>query len=313
MILNYQLTVFKRLLDVARAYFAIDQHSFPVKPRSNSLIIGPSGSGKTHIAKQVAASLEVPFLHLSVGEWMLLGGSQRGSAATWSTISSFLNKNKKAKGAVIFVDELDKVSNASSWETFLRAELFQLLDMHIPVGLSDRDSGHIEDIDIKSSQDLLANRTLIIGAGAFQSLWEDRQRPTVGFNVEKYRADKPTLNELTKLLPRELVNRFRSELLILPELCEAEYLDILLQLSQNIPQYVRDIFEQLGRERLQEAARLHQGCRFFEELMLDCVLAEQMLMRNVCDQIGEKNAESSNDDYDDLGLCDIGFEELGDR
>ena len=79
-------------------------------------------------------------------------------------------------------DLLAKMSgNYSTWEQFLRAEAFRLLDFQLPAGLKDEVGDTVDDGDRIIAQEVLAERTLIIAAGAFQGIWEKRSRPTLGF------------------------------------------------------------------------------------------------------------------------------------
>ena len=45
--------------------------------------------------------------------------------------------------------------------------------------------------------------------------------------------------------------------------------------AEKVPSYLRDTFLLLGWDRIVEAARQQQGCRFLEELMLDTILRER--------------------------------------
>lgn len=290
MIYDYQLAAFDKLLSVAKACFAIQRHTLPIRPRTNTLIIGPSGTGKTHLARAVAAELEAEFLSVSVAEWILLGCTGRGGTPSWPVIVGFLKRNHKKSGLVLFVDEIDKVSGGTAWETLLRAETFSLLDLRIPTGLNDEDGTSLSDDELAKAQDVLSNRTLVLAAGAFQHIWEDRSRPTVGFGSVVTNTQETNLNHLAATLPRELVNRFRSDVIVLPQLQECDYRRMLEQSAEAVPVYLRNTFLRLGNQRIHGAVACQQGCRFLEELMLDTIIEEKSLL-----QLGDSPSPSDVD------------------
>lgn len=280
-ILDHQLAAFEKLVAVATACFSIQRNTLPVQPRSNSLIIGPSGSGKTFLARAVAEELEVEFLSISVSEWILLGASGRGAEITWPLIFQFLLQNKGGAGVVIFVDEVDKLVGDSSWERFLRSEVFRLLDLQLPAGITNGDGDSVGRNEHAIVREVLSNRTLLLAAGAFQGIWDERSRPKLGFGSQAGSGPGLTPSNLVKTLPLELVNRFRGELVILPALAEEDYRKMLERTAKEVPIYLRDAFLRLGAERIPEVARLQQGCRFLEELMLDCILHERAAIKTL--------------------------------
>ncbi len=127
---------------------------------------------------------------------------------------------------------------------------------------------------------MLRNRTMIICAGAFQGIREKSTETPIGFHQKEPILEMPTLRTLTETLPTELINRFRSELLILPPLTLPDYQLMLESSAQTIPSYLRETFLNLSHSRLPEVVRLRQGTRFLEELLLDTVLHERAALRN---------------------------------
>jgi len=187
---------------------------------------------------------------------------------------------------VIFVDEIDKVGGQSTWESFLRAELYSLLDLKIFSGLAEGDESILTADELAQAQDVLSNRTLVLAAGAFQHIWENRNRPSLGFGAKDIGNSGTNLTHLATTLPRELINRFRSDLIVLPELRECDYRRMLEQSAEKIPAYFRKTFLMLGYQRIPGAVACRQGCRFLEELMLDTIIEEktQMLDNSVWKQ-----------------------------
>ena len=274
-IFGHQEKAFQRIRDIATVCFAAQRKSLPIKPRTNTLVIGPSGSGKTYLAKATAEEKGVAFLPLSISEWLLLGCSNRGGVTTWPAIGQFLLKHQNEEGVVIFLDELDKLVGESTWEAFLRTEIFTLLDLNLPSGLCDGDGCPLSDSDCQSIKDVLANRTMILGAGAFQELWDAKEKKCSGFGNVSESSISPSRDQLCNSLPRELVSRFRDEVLVLPQLGSRDYEEMLLRSTEAMPSYLQETFLELGIKRIEHAVESRQGCRFLEELLTDTLLAER--------------------------------------
>jgi hypothetical protein len=275
-ILPHQLAAFQSLLEVGSACFAISRESLTIAPRTNTLIVGPTGTGKTFLARQVAESLGVDFMGISVSEWMPLGCSNRGAVSTWPSVFNFLLRNHQKPGVVLFVDELCKLG-VNSWDTYVKVEVFRLLDLSITKELTDEFSEKLDLKDHAMAQEVLRKRTFLIGAGAFQDIWESSV-PGIGF-MQQSSAPDISLARLAKALPRELINRFRSKIITLPALVVADYSRMLESTIQQIPSCLRQRFAELGRERLAEAAKQQQGVRFLEELILDAILMERKFLQ----------------------------------
>lgn len=274
-ILPYQRPIYDRLSAVARACLYVDRSQFSaIKLRTCFLIIGPTGTGKTFLAHQIARELSVPFLTASTSDWVVLGASHRGSAMTWPMIFKFLSKNKNKQGAIIFIDELDKCQDESNWNSFLRSEIFSLCDARIPLGINDLDWEEDEEIltDVSS---FLRNKVMIIGGAAFQGVWDERSSPALGFNLAPPTAEKPELTDLARILPREMINRFSSEIFVLPQITEADYRTMVETMAHHVPDTWRKRFLDLGRSRIDQAVRNQRGARFLEELLMTAIVEER--------------------------------------
>lgn len=280
-VLDHQQHVFDHLLSVGRVCFGVQRNTLPVKLKTNCLLVGPTGSGKTFLARAVASELAVPILILSASNWVLLGCSERGAEVTWRTIFNFLSRNTKSSGLIIFLDELDKIAGSSSWDVHLRVEIFNLLDLSIPEGLKDDDGDLFDPSSCAAAREVLMNRTLIIAAGAFQHIWEQKTQSVIGFNDPTTELLPPTSQELVQTLPRELVNRFAGRFSILPPLQRADYFSMLKDTAARVPSYLRETFLRLGSEKISEAISMQQGCRFLEELMLNTILTERAHLQDV--------------------------------
>lgn len=275
-ILPHQYAAFQRLTAIGRACFAVHRKTIPVRIRTNTLIVGETGSGKTYLAQAVARELGVPFLPLALSNWVILSGTDRGAQTTWVAIAEFLYRNRKALGVVIFLDEIDKHRRpTSSWDQQTQVESFLLLDGRLPRFLKDEEGDLLRDDKLTAIQEVLANRTYIAAAGAFQHLWESRAQTRIGFGEPRGAVSMPTPDELAQTLPREIVNRMSGELVILPPLHESDYLHMLEAIAPQVPSYLRQTFERIGLEKIPAAIKMRQGCRFVEDVMLQTLLTER--------------------------------------
>lgn len=274
-ILPHQQNHFDRLCAIARAEFRDDKNHLPIKIRTNSLVIGPSGSGKSHIVKLLAESLEVPLFRIASSEWMILGGNGKGTNFTWPAIFRFLSEHHERQGKIIFVDEIDKICGISDYTNYLRTEIFMLLDKSIPENLK-------EDIllELDSHADALKiarksfEQTLIIAAGAFQMVWDEQSSKSLGFNSQTTIPKLPDLGDLAKFLPKEIINRFGKNLIVLPPMNYEDYQSMMECLTQAMPIDLRQKFHDAANRNLTEAVRLQLGPRYFEEVMLEVMLSE---------------------------------------
>lgn len=282
--MEYQKPAFEKLLRICRAAQSAIRHQIPIKQRTNTLVIGSSGSGKTHLANAVANHFGegggrsgIPMLHLSAHEWIPLGASSRGCEITWKQIARFLldtspiteSLHGDAPLSIIFVDELCKLTGTGDWNGYLLSELLSLCDKRFPLGIKDEDGDAFSAKQIERIKDVLTNRTLILAAGAFQHIWEDQSKSQMGFGRNVNITTEPNPTTLVGTLPRELINRFRSDIVILPQPQQSDYQDMLLRSSEVMPPEMQGEFLKLGESRIDRAIECRSGFRFIEELLLD--------------------------------------------
>lgn len=307
LIFAHQRAAFESLSAIGRACFSVQRQTIPCRLRTNTLLLGQTGSGKSFLVESVARELGVPFLPVALSNWVILSGTDRGAQTTWVAIADFLHKNRNAAGVVIFLDEVDKLrSTTSSWDQQVQVESFLLLDGRVPKFLKDSDGDLLSDSTLEAAQDMLANRTLIVAAGAFQHLWESRSRPAIGFGELCGVPALPTPDELARSIPREIVNRFSRELIILTPLQMSDYKDMLAAIAPKVPHYLRETFLRIGHEQITEAMAMQQGCRFIEDIMLQTILSErtslQMLPQKLAAQPEKQShqKEEKHADQNDL-------------
>lgn len=239
----------------------------------------------------------MPFLTVTTSDWIVLGANHRGSSTTWPTIYKFLSKNKNSQGAIIFIDELDKCRDESNWNSFLRSEIFSLCDARIPLGINDLDWDDDKE-DLTDVANFLRNKVMIIGGAAFQGVWDERSAPTMGFNPTPPVSSMPELNELSRILPRELINRFSSEVFMLPQITDADYIMMVEAMANHVPDTWRKRFLDLGRARIDQAVRNQRGARYLEEILLTAIVEQRAELANFVPQRDEPSHSQENPDAD---------------
>lgn len=280
-ILPFQRALFERMCAIARGCLNVDRSAFKsVRVRNAFLLLGRTGCGKTYLATALARELQVPLLSLSTSDWILLGGVNRGSTATWPAIFEFLERSMQARGAILYIDELDKCYHDTHWNAFLRSEIFSLCDTRIPLGLNDLDGAPISQSRLLKVAEYLRDKTLILAGAAFQHLWDQKSRSTMGFLPTHPDAGLPELPELAKTLPRELINRFSSEIFVLPELQKGDYQEMVKTMADTIPDIWRSRFLELGLARVDQAVSHQKGVRYVEEILLAAIVEERGNLAN---------------------------------
>lgn len=216
------------------------------------------------------------FLPISVSEWIVLGANQRSAPSTFPLIWQFLHRAEKKEGCIIFLDELDKIGRAAlgEWTRSQITEVFTLLDRRLPKNLNDPESETISEAQMDVAESVLRTKTLILAGGAFQEIW-DKPDP-IGFGSSPEANKAPDLDRLSQYIPPELSRRFGSRLITLPRLQESDYLEILAQILPRLPAHWQVRYGSLALADIPEAARLAQGPRYFEELLLEVVVQERL-------------------------------------
>lgn len=280
-ILPYQEALFDRLCATARAVL-YTKRCGPIRLKNAFMLLGGSGLGKTFLARQLAQEMGgLPFLSISVSDWLLLGS--RGTA-TWPAIFDFIERSANQSGAIIYLDELEKCgsdqSNSSPWCAFLRCEVFSLLDSRIPFNINDLDGDPLPRSRVEEVRQFLEKRIMIVAGAAFQDIWEERAKPSMGFIEDETREVVPDWNDLVRIVGRETINRFSSELFILPELTAADYHQMVDAMACHVGEMWRAKFLELGHARIAIALDHKKGARYLEEILLAAIMEERARMAN---------------------------------
>lgn len=222
-------------------------------------------------AEAVGASL----CRVSAPSWMPAGANNRGTRETISVIAGHVARHDRT---ILFVDEIDKLADQtgdSSWKSYIRGELFDLIDGKWPAGLTlPETDDDTPDITIEHLTTKLRGTVFILAAGTFQSWFDDTSsRRTMGFAAEI----APETHELSadiiaEKLPRELANRLNSSLIRLPELRPEDYARIANEAAEKLPQRMQQAFRAEVARRIPGAIATKKGVRFLEEVMLSVLI-----------------------------------------
>ena len=269
----HQEQAFSALYKTGCVFFRKNWQQLPVRPRFARFLAGPTGTGKSYIVRALARSFEVPLLEIGASNWMPLGSQSRGANPTWVDIATLIRR--KGRG-IIFLDELDKIDGRSSWMQHIRVEIFSLLDLRLPDTLSLVPPEEAEALQEPIIRERLRRRLgggfWIIGAGAFQDFQENSRQQPLGFNVSENVAPSLSQNDMAKVIPREIVNRFSAPVLNLPLLRETDYRLMLEQVQARSPVALQPLIATIGRETLPSAVVSQSGCRWLEEVMLETLI-----------------------------------------
>lgn len=286
MIYGYQKEAYQKLFRTALAHKIAMDKKLPVRPRFHKLVVGPSGSGKTHLAKRVADILNWRVLVLNMAGWVVLGARE---TPTWHTIGEWLSETHPDEPQMIILDEIDKVSGNDSWTRYLRAEVYSLVDGLVPPQVIPN---HMDNDNFSDS----IRQTLIFGCGAFQDAFE--VKPTAGFNST---LDYPTMsNDLAKHLQRELVNRFDSEIIILPELQINDYKKMIDDTIPELPEDIAKIVKKISPKLIDEAITNKTGARFMENVLSAAYLENVDVVMDMYEKFEKEEQEQQEKETDEV-------------
>lgn len=220
-------------------------------------------------------TVPVTLLRVSAPNWMPSGANNRGTRETLSVIAEHVAMHEKT---ILCVDEIDKLidhNGDTSWKTYIRGELFDLVDGRWPTGLTLPESDDEKpDITIEQLTTKLEGGVFILGIGTFQGWFDDSQsRRTIGFGPEiNPRNDVISADIIAEKLPRELANRFNASLIRILELRIEDYHRIALETESKLPQRMQEAFRAEVERRIPGAIAAKKGVRFLEEALLEVLI-----------------------------------------
>jgi SpoVK/Ycf46/Vps4 family AAA+-type ATPase len=278
----HQRAAFSELLRTAKTYFSGVWIALPIQPRFNRLLVAESGSGKSFLGRALATELGIPIWDVTCTNWIPIGCSERGARPSWLDVVDFVGTHENC---VILLDELDKLGTETTpWMTCVRTEIFGLLDRQIPINLLVKTESWEEDEkpELSVVRSKLGHSVFIVGAGAFQQLWQSDSQETIGFGGGSNPSpEKMNLHRLTQVVSVELINRFAPPVLALPPLSEADYQQLLDTTLQQLDGAHRKIARAVGQRAMAAAIRDRLGVRYVEQIMLGTAseIADRMAVK----------------------------------
>jgi len=204
--------------------------------KNNMIIVGPSGVGKTFIFEVLAKILDLPLLIYSVP-----GLSQSGYVGKsvdeiiTQLIASCNGDVKKAEQSIIILDEIDKIatqagSNTKIGDGAVQNELLKLIE-------GDKRLVSIGQGIEKEEVEFDTSKIIFIGTGAFQEIFEETTKKTIGFGVESSpkKNDKKLTPEILAQygIKREMIGRMPI-IIQLRNLEEQDLCDIIMNGKESV-------------------------------------------------------------------------------
>ena len=292
--LGHQKEALDEIISRAKAYYTGNWKNLPIRPRWHSLVCGQTGVGKTALASLAAAMTGASLMRLSAPGYMPCGAHQRGTRESITVIAEHVARHDRT---MLVIDELDKLVDAGSgasgseptnggsdaWRSYIRGEIYDLADGRWPSGLRPPDDEACNEISLDFLTKKLRETVFILGIGTFQH-WHDHTatQRSMGFGAE-IDPSRPqiTAEIVAGRIPRELANRFNSDLIRLPDLQPEDYYRIALEAERKLPVAFQVPFRAEVNKRIQGAIDAKKGVRFLEE----CIM--QVCKNSILDQSGK--------------------------
>jgi ATP-dependent Clp protease ATP-binding subunit ClpA len=279
--LAYQKEALEEITSRANAYFAGQWKNLPIHPRWHTLICGPTGVGKTALAVLALERTGASLLRISAPGWMPAGAHQRGTKESIMVVAEHVANHERT---MLVLDEMDKLVDGGSsagpggssaagndaWRSYIRGEIYDLADGRWPSGMRQPDDQECNEVSLDMLTTKLRESVFILGIGTFQD-WYDHSssRRTMGFGAElDSNHTQISADVVAERIPRELANRFNSDLIKLPDLQQEDYHQIARELERRLPKALQGPFRAEVKRRIQGAIDAKKGVRFLEEVLM---------------------------------------------
>ena len=244
----------------------------PFEPLKPLLLSGETGSGKSYIVQKACEIMDIPFVYIDASTMVSTGirGLSVDEIAK-TLLRKYEYDPKKVQGAVVVLDEIDKLMQTTYGESVM-SQILRILEggeIFIEKGL------HEESKEFKGINYLSTKHMFFVLAGSFQFHKDEKKS---GFLSGGENYEQEYLQAIEKSgLPKELLGRI-GDIVVLNPLGEKELLDILLHSKDSpIKRYQKmlkssgmpyKVSKEEAQKMAKEAARLPYGARSLEKIVL---------------------------------------------
>lgn len=150
----------KKDISVAVAFHYNRISNERIEKKNNLLMIGPTGVGKTYTLQKIAEIVKVPLVEIDISKFSKTGyvGMSVDDILRYVIVKSG-NDLEKAKKAIVYIDEIDKIrtqyTSGSGGRDIngqdVQTELLKILEgADIPVAIQEKEKQHIIDVDTRN-------------------------------------------------------------------------------------------------------------------------------------------------------------------
>lgn len=245
------------------------------------LISGQTGSGKTYLIRKACELMDIPYVFVDASAMVSTG--IRGMSID-EVVKSILRKCdmkvKKAEGAVVVFDEIDKLVGG---ELYYGETVMSQLLRFVEGGEYAIEKGNSEEFsEFSGIKSLCTDHMFFVFAGSFQNLYEDERKNRSGF----IREEKSSINyedmyrQMVEKsgLKKELLGRI-GEIVVLNPLNKETLVKILTESKESPIERYRKMLRYNGIEYSMEqesietiahlAEEMGYGARALEKLVYD--------------------------------------------
>ena len=118
-------------------------------------------------------------------------------------------------------------------------------------------------------EERLRDNIFLVGAGAWQHLWETKKQMHIGFGSPQSQdgpsTAPPNQQDLRSSIKPELLKRFRSQIVIMPTMDRNAYHETAKSIHDKLPSMYQVTFQRIIDAGIERAIEEAIGMRFFEE------------------------------------------------
>lgn len=219
--------------------------------RKEILLVGPSGVGKTHTIRHFAKINQHQHINITATSWMPRG--VKNAKPTLDSLNDFVEENQNG---TILIDEIDKMASTTDWNTHIQEEIKAFLD------------GRLLGAEwTQKTIDKLRSKFLVVGAGTWQELWNNKSKIR-GLNPKEDTQEEKSEQAQNKVrlskesqVPEEILLRFNNKIFFLQPTTKEEFQDAL-QIIHH--QYKKSVSQEELENLTKKAVDSRENYRWIE-------------------------------------------------